>query len=136
MVANISPFLAFTGQGREALAFYLDALPGAVLGGEHVYGAGEEGPEGTLKFAVLRIGAGMLRIIDAPAESGFEKTSGVSMFVDCETADEVDALAEALGDGGAMMMPVGEYPFADRFCWLADKFGVNWQMIFGHRLEG
>jgi predicted 3-demethylubiquinone-9 3-methyltransferase (glyoxalase superfamily) len=38
------------------------------------------------------------------------------------------ALAEALGDGGGVMMPIGNYGFSRLFTWLADRFGVSWQL--------
>ena len=28
------------------------------------------------------------------------------------------------------MMPADAYPFADRFAWVADRFGIQWQVIF------
>jgi len=28
------------------------------------------------------------------------------------------------------MMPLGEYAFAARYAWLADRFGVSWQLSF------
>ena len=31
---------------------------------------------------------------------------------------------------GEVMMPLDAYPFADAFTWLADRFGVNWQVLY------
>ncbi len=37
-------------------------------------------------------------------------------------------LAAKLGEGGQVMMPLGEYPFSRKFTWLADRYGVSWQL--------
>ncbi len=60
----------------------------------------------------------------------FKPTPAVSFFVDCESAGQMDALWHKLSDGGTVLMEVGEYPFSKRFGWLADKFGVSWQISF------
>lgn len=41
---------------------------------------------------------------------------------------QIERLAEALGDGGKALMPLGDYGFSQRFAWLADRFGVSWQL--------
>ena len=30
--------------------------------------------------------------------------------------------------GGQVFMPLDRYPFSDKFGWIADKFGVSWQL--------
>jgi predicted 3-demethylubiquinone-9 3-methyltransferase (glyoxalase superfamily) len=52
----------------------------------------------------------------------------MSLFVDCENAAEVDRLFAGLSEGGQVMMPLDAYPFSPRFAWVADKFGVSWQL--------
>ena len=49
----------------------------------------------------------------------FTFAQGMSLFVDCETQEEVDDLWERLSEGGEKG-PCG---------WLTDKFGVSWQII-------
>jgi predicted 3-demethylubiquinone-9 3-methyltransferase (glyoxalase superfamily) len=49
----------------------------------------------------------------------FTFSQGISLFVDCETQEEVDELWEKLSAGGEQG-PCG---------WLTDKFGVSWQII-------
>ncbi len=58
----------------------------------------------------------------------FKPTPAISFFVDCESEAQMDALWAKLSDGGSVLMEVAEYPFSKRFGWLADRFGVSWQI--------
>ena len=58
----------------------------------------------------------------------FTFTPAVSLFVHCQTAAEVGAVWEPLADGGMALMPLDDYPFAGRFGWVQDRFGVSWQV--------
>jgi predicted 3-demethylubiquinone-9 3-methyltransferase (glyoxalase superfamily) len=42
----------------------------------------------------------------------------------------VDALWEKLSKGGTPLMPVGAYPFSERYGWTQDRYGLSWQVIF------
>jgi predicted 3-demethylubiquinone-9 3-methyltransferase (glyoxalase superfamily) len=55
----------------------------------------------------------------------------MSFFVPCASAVEVDRLYAALADGGSVLMELDSYPFAQRYAWVQDRFGVSWQLIFG-----
>ena len=46
-------------------------------------------------------------------------TPAISLFVNCETQEEVDALWEKLCDAGR----------PNRCGWLTDKYGLSWQII-------
>ncbi len=58
----------------------------------------------------------------------FKPTPAISFFVDCESEAQMNALWDKLSDGGAVLMEVQEYPFSKKFGWLADRFGVSWQI--------
>lgn len=135
MITAVSPFLAFNGQAREALEAYQAALPGAEVLHVHPFGPGEEGAEGELRLAVLRIGNHHLRMIDVPTDAGFRPNGAMSIHVVLDTAKEVDTIAENLGTSGALMPP-DSYPFAERFAWVVDRFGVHWQLVYGPILPG
>ncbi len=47
----------------------------------------------------------------------------------CETKEEVDELFAALSKDGEVLMPLGSYPFSERFAWVVDRFGVSWQLV-------
>jgi predicted 3-demethylubiquinone-9 3-methyltransferase (glyoxalase superfamily) len=43
-------------------------------------------------------------------------------------AREQERLFAKLSDGGEMLMPLDDYGFSKRFAWVADRFGVCWQL--------
>ena len=49
----------------------------------------------------------------------FKFTEAISLFVNCETQEEVDELWEKLSNGGEQ----------GRCGWLKDRFGLSWQII-------
>jgi predicted 3-demethylubiquinone-9 3-methyltransferase (glyoxalase superfamily) len=50
--------------------------------------------------------------------------------VECDNAAEVDHLFAAMSEGGKVLMGLDRYPFASRFGWVNDRFGVSWQVRF------
>jgi len=66
--------------------------------------------------------------IDSPVKHAFGFTPAISVFVDCESEAEIDRLFAALSQGGQVLMPIDAYPFAKRFGWTNDRFGVSWQL--------
>ena len=63
-----------------------------------------------------------------PASTSF--TPSTSFFVTCESESEVDRLFVALSEGGSVLMGLDSYPFAKRYAWVQDRFGVSWQLLF------
>jgi uncharacterized glyoxalase superfamily protein PhnB len=37
-------------------------------------------------------------------------------------------LFQKLSEGGTVLMPLDTYPFSEKFDWVADKYGVSWQV--------
>lgn len=128
MVASVRPFLMFQGEAGAALDLYLTAIPGAQLIALERYGPDRPGPEGKVYQARLRLAGEELMLFDSPVAHAFTFTPAVSFYLDCESEAELERLAAALGEGGQWLMPVGAYGFSRRFGWLADRFGVSWQL--------
>lgn len=127
----VTPFLMFTGRAQEALDLYTSVFDDAeILGVEH-WGPGGEGGEDKIMEASFRIGEQVFRAFDSPPVHQFDFTPSLSLFVDCRSEAEIERLFAGLSEGGFVMMPLsGEYPFADRYAWLSDRFGVSWQLSF------
>jgi predicted 3-demethylubiquinone-9 3-methyltransferase (glyoxalase superfamily) len=122
------PFLMFEGSAEQAMNLYVSVFPGAAILEVARYGAGEPGAEGSVRLARFSVAGQSVMCIDSPAKHAFTFTPASSLFVECESEDEIDRIAAALGDGGAVLMPLADYGFSRRFTWLNDRFGVSWQL--------
>ena len=128
MPASCLPFLMFQGDGSEALDFYLATFPGATLEAVERYGEGEQGAPGGLKMALFTVVGQQIRAFDSPPVHDFTFTPSFSFFVECDSAEELRGLSETLSEGGKVMMEVDDYGFSRLYAWVADRFGVAWQL--------
>lgn len=122
------PFIMFTGQASEALGFYVATIPGTQIESMEHYGEGEQMPSGALKSAVFTIAGQRIRAFDSPPMHDFTFTPAISFFIECADEAEIRDLANDLAEGGGAMMPLDDYGFSKLFAWVADRFGVSWQL--------
>lgn len=125
---QISTFLMFTGQAEAAIALYMSVFANSQILSLTRYGSGEDGTEGTVKLATFSLNGQEFMAIDSNPVHAFTFTPSISLFVKCADEAEIDRVYAALSDGGGVMMPLGAYPFARKFAWIADRFGVSWQL--------
>ncbi len=78
--------------------------------------------------AVFSLAGQRFMCIDSFVGHAFTFTPATSLFVECRTADEVDALFARPSEGGQVLMPLEAYPFSPRYAWVSDRFGVSWQL--------
>ena len=129
MVDRASTFLMFDGQAEEALRFYAELFETEPEDVKHF--PQEAGRPPRLLSGALTIPGGLrLMLFDSPAKHAFGITPAISLFLDCDSVEEVTALAGELGEGGQVYMPLDSYPFAERFTWVGDRFGVTWQLSY------
>ncbi|WP_456272567.1 VOC family protein [Bacillus sp. AK031] len=127
-MGKVTPFLMFEGKAEEAMNFYISHIEDSEIVSITRYGKGEPGDEGTVKQAVFTLKGQEIMCIDSNIQHDFTFTPSFSLFVTCETEEEIDRLYERLSDGGGTMMPLGDYGFSKKFGWISDKFGVSWQL--------
>lgn len=128
MSAKVRPFLMFEGKAEEAMRFWVSLVPGSEIGDVVRYGAGGPAPEGSVMKATFTVGGQEVMCSDSFVKHGFTFTPSFSFFVDCASEDEIAHLAAALSEGGSTLMPLGEYGFSRKFAWVADRYGVSWQL--------
>lgn len=128
---TLSPFLMFAndnyGRAEEAMSFYAGLFADASLEIDR-YAGGDGGEAGKVRLARLALKGVELRAIDAAGEHAFSFTPAMSLFVECESMDELERAYEQLLEGGSALMPIGDYGFSQRFAWVQDRYGVSWQL--------
>ncbi len=128
MANSVRPFLMFQGKAEEAMQFYVSLIPGSEITGITRYGPGQPGAEGSVMRASFSLAGQTVLCIDSPVQHAFTFTPAFSLFVECESEEEIKRLASALGEGGAVLMPLSNYGFSRQFTWLNDRYGVSWQL--------
>jgi predicted 3-demethylubiquinone-9 3-methyltransferase (glyoxalase superfamily) len=107
---KITPFLWFDNNAEEAVNFYGSIFKNTKVLNVHRV----EGKVLTVTFEIE--GQRFMALNGGPM---FPFTEAFSIFVSCETQDEVDNYWNRLLEGGK----------PSRCGWLKDKFGLSWQII-------
>ncbi|ANX11513.1 hypothetical protein ABE41_005795 [Fictibacillus arsenicus] len=119
---KITTFLMFTGQAEEAMNFYISLFDDSeitnVLHQEN----------GKVLHATFTLKGQSYMCIDSPINHDFTFTPSISLFVKCDSLDEVSGLFEKLSHGGSVLMELGEIPGYEKFGWVQDQYGVSWQL--------
>src|SRR5262245_13683357 len=131
MSDHLFPLLMFEGRAEEAVRFYVSVFPDAKLMEIARYGKGAAGAEGSVSRARLAICGQVILCTDHVVKSAFTFTPAISLFVECRSRDRMRGLVERLSEGGQVFMPLDDYGFSKLFAWIADKFGVSWQLSMG-----
>ena len=114
---KITPFLWFDNNLEEAMSFYASVFKNSKIVSVSRYGDAGPGPKGTVMAATFALeGQEFMGLNGGPL---FKFTEAISLFVRCETQQEVDDYWDKLCAGGT----------PSRCGWLKDKFGLSWQII-------
>ena len=114
---KITPFLWFDGKAEEATNFYVSVFKNAKVVNMRRWGRGGPSPEGSVMSTTFEVDGQEFYTLNGGPH--FKFTPAISLFIKCETQQEVDELWEKLSEGGEK----------SRCGWLKDKFGISWQVI-------
>lgn len=109
---KITPFLWFDGQAEEAATFYTAIFKNSKITSTM------PGPGGkAMGVNFVLDGQEFIGLNGGPM---FKFTEAISLFIKCDTQEEIDYMWERLtSDGGTESM-----------CgWLKDKYGLSWQVV-------
>lgn len=136
---NTTTFLTFVGdqcgKAEEAMKFYTTLFPNSEIKSTVKYAEGEAGgtPE-LVKYGVFTINGVEYRISENNYNHAWSFTPGVSLFVDCDSEAEIQALWDGLSsNGGKTMIPLDNYDsdnygLGKKFGWCEDRYGISWQL--------
>lgn len=135
MQSKIKPCLWFDNNAHEAAKFYTSLFPNSRITAIEKYSESSAaasgqpvGSEMTVAFELA--GLPFLGLNGGPV---FKFTPAISLFVSCNDENEIATLHAKFTEGGMEFMPLQEYPFAKKFAWVGDRFGLSWQLILDQR---
>lgn len=128
---KIVPNLWFDANAEEAVNFYVSLFPDARIGTKLYYDAASAAASNMPAGSLLTIAFELAGIEFVGLNGGpmFSFTPANSFTIQCRTDDDVESLFAQLSSDGAVLMPLQEYPFSKKFGWVADRYGLSWQII-------
>ncbi len=114
----VTTYLTFSEKGEEAVRFYVSLFPNSKVRSISRWGPGGPVPEGSLQHAAFELDGQLFMAMDGGSYFSFGQ--GFSLYVDCETQEEVDRLWARLAEGGGQPQMCG---------WIKDRYGVSWQVV-------
>ena len=108
---KITPFLWFDNQAEDAMNFYVSIFKNSKVGTISRYGDAGPGPKGSVMVASFELDGMQFTALNGGPH--FKFTEAISLYVNCETQDEVDYFWNKLTAGGGQPSQCG---------WLKDKY--------------
>jgi len=108
---KITPFLWYNDNAEEAANFYISVFKnGKIL-------TTMPGPGGKVMGLSFELEGQVFQALNGGPH--FKFTEAISLFVSCDTQEEIDDKWEKLSAGGEK----------SRCGWLKDKYGLSWQIV-------
>ncbi|MEM1333321.1 MAG: VOC family protein [Actinomycetota bacterium] len=129
MASSLHPHLMFqNGEAGPAVRRYAEIFDDFVIDALDTYAEGSGGPVGQVQLAVCSLAGQRLTCFDSPIQHDFDMTPAITLFVELDSAEELDRAFAALADGGDVQMPPDDYGFSRRYGQLVDRHGVPWSL--------
>ncbi len=129
---KITPHLWFDKEAKEATTFYTSLFSNSkVKSVTTITGT----PSGDCNIVTFKLsGQDFMAISAGPY---FKLNPSISLFVVFDNETEIEAVWNKLIEGGKALMPYDSYPWAHKYGWLQDKYGLSWQLSWSehHKLE-
>lgn len=114
MNTGLYPCLWFDNQGKEAADLYCSVFEDAAILAHTPM--------------VTTFKAEGVKLMALNGGPYFKVNPAVSYYVYCSGEEKFKRLYEALSAGGGILMPPGRYAWSEKYAWIADRYGVNWQL--------
>lgn len=135
-MASIAPYFNFTGNCREAMAFYHSCLGGELtqqsIAESPIAANMPEAVQQHIMHAMLVADGATIMGSDMMAASAWQGNT-VSVIVSCGSDEEIDRLFSKFAEGGRIVDPLDIKFWGDKFGALTDKFGINWAFNFAKK---
>ncbi|ACU04495.1 VOC family protein [Pedobacter heparinus] len=129
MKQQVTSFLTFQENNAEqAMNFYISLFENSGIIEVQRYGNDGPGKEGTIMKAIFELNGKEFICSDSFIKHHWNFTPAISNWVECRNETELVDLFSKLAENGKVMMPLDDYGFSEKFGWIADQFGISWQL--------
>ena len=115
---KIVTFLWFDNNAEEAMNFYTSVFKNSKIVSVARNGDAGPGPKGSVLLGTIDLDGQQFHLLNGGPTYRF--TPAISLYVNCESQEEVDYFWEKLQEGGGKPVECG---------WLTDRFGLSWQIV-------
>ncbi|MGE7942056.1 VOC family protein [Lysinibacillus xylanilyticus] len=122
---SATTFLMFQGQANEAIQQYQQWFSELQVESLTYMEDSQQ-----VAMAVLHLKGLKIMVNDSVIKHNFTFTPSTSIYVECESAEEIGSLVAQILEGGQALMPLDNYGFSKQFAWVQDRFGVSWQLTY------
>ena len=131
-MSKIIPHLWFDKEAKEATNFYASLFPDSKVENVTTLPGTPSGDTDIVTFKL--VGQSFMAISAGPY---FKFNPSISLFVTFDNEAEIEEVWNKLIDGGSALMAYDTYPWAQKYGWLQDKYGLSWQLSFSehHQTE-
>jgi predicted 3-demethylubiquinone-9 3-methyltransferase (glyoxalase superfamily) len=129
--SKIFPSLWCNNNGEEAARFYTSIFKNSKIIGTSRYCEAAARATGNTKGSTLTVLFELEGQTFMALNGGdhFKFTPAISFFVWCENEAEIQHFWKNFSAGGQTRIPLDKYPFAEKYGWIEDKYGVSWQLM-------
>jgi predicted 3-demethylubiquinone-9 3-methyltransferase (glyoxalase superfamily) len=115
----IYPCLWFNGMAAEAAGLYCSAFDNSsIVSQNHI-------------VVMFEMAGQKLMLLNGGPE--YKPNPSISFYVVMESEQEFDKAWKQLLEGGFVLMPLDKYDWSEKYGWLQDRFGINWQLAIGKK---
>ena len=131
MKSQLTPYISFKGNAREAMEFYQSVFGGKLSMNtyEEFHAAEDPAEANNIMHAQLDVENGMtLMGADTPGSLPFDEGTRITVTLSGDNEPELRGYYDRLCAGGSVMMPLEKAPWGDTFGQVKDKYGVEWMV--------
>jgi PhnB protein len=129
MPSRLNPYINFTDKTREAMQFYKSIFGGNLeMNTFKEYNASHDpSDDDKIMHSMLEADNGItFMAADTPSDMEFKAGTNYSMSLSGDDEAELAGYYEKLAAGGAVVMPLEQAPWGDKFGMVTDKYGIQW----------
>ncbi len=129
---KITTHLWFDTQAKEAAALYASLFPNSKVTNTTTI---TDTPSGDTDIVSFQLSGQEFMAISAGPY--FKFNPSISMFTVFDNEADIKKVWDTLIEGGKALMAYDTYPWATKYGWLQDKYGLTWQLSWSehHKME-